>query len=129
MTVTTRPMARWNGAAICSWSARDSTGRIESVRAADVGRLEGAAVWSVLRLEFPDGGAVLAIGQSAAGASPYDPTGEYGSNIPVGMVRQSADRSSGSLEFFLPLARGSPFPLDGAAESLSGTFAWTCGAT
>lgn len=124
VTLATQPIVHWTGAAICSRSFAD--GPITEAHAPNIGSLPHARVWSVLQLDFLDGGVVLALGQAALDAPPFDPTSEYGSDVSVGMVQQSPDRARGTIRFHLPLVKGDAFPLHGAEAFLSGSLAWTC---
>jgi hypothetical protein len=125
VTVATQPIAQWTGAAICSRSSAD--GPITDALAPTIGLLPHGRVWTVLQLDFPDGGVALALGQAALDTPPFNPTTEYGSGVSAELVQQSPDRTRGTIRFHLPLVKGEAFPLHGAEAFLSGSLAWTCG--
>lgn len=126
VTLATQPTTSWAGDALCTRSTHD--GLMTSVLAPDIGSLQGARVWIVVLLDYPDA-VVVALGQAAPGARPFHPTTEYGSGVAGDAVERSSDRARGIARFRLPLVKGDPLPLAGAETSASGSLVWTCGAT
>lgn len=121
------PLHGQSTAVICERWPPDNL--ISNFRSPNVGSLEGGTIWIVLRWQpmGPEGVVVLAIGRADPGASPYEPSGEYGGVVSDDLVQYSADRSTGSLTFRLPLAKGDPFSSDADVDSISGALTWACG--